>query len=82
VRGLLPDAAPRRISQTRAEFLLVSLWDNDEAIKAFAGEDTSRAVFYPRDPEFLIEKHDYVTHYEVVFGEHRAPGEQPLIVVE
>jgi heme-degrading monooxygenase HmoA len=48
------------------EFLLVSLWDSEEAIRRFAGEDIEKAVFYPEDEQFLIEKDDHVSHYEVV----------------
>ena len=51
----------------RAEFLLVSLWDSTEAIRKFAGEDIEKAVFYPEDERFLIERDNHVLHYEVVF---------------
>jgi heme-degrading monooxygenase HmoA len=61
--------ALRRIADNRAEFLLLSLWDSSAAIRTFTGGDISRAVFYPRDKDFLIDKHDYVTHYDVVFAE-------------
>ena len=63
--------ALRRVAEGRAEFLLVSLWQDEAAIRTFAGSDISRAVFYPQDKDFLIDKHDYVTHYDVVFGEVR-----------
>jgi heme-degrading monooxygenase HmoA len=56
----------RRIVGDRAEFLLVSLWDSREAIQQFAGEDIEKAVFYPEDERFLIQKDDRVSHYEVV----------------
>jgi heme-degrading monooxygenase HmoA len=56
----------RRIGGDRAEFLLISLWDSKEAIQQFAGEDVEKAVFYPEDERFLIEKDDHVSHYEVV----------------
>jgi heme-degrading monooxygenase HmoA len=56
----------RRVVGDRAEFLLVSLWDSQEAIRQFAGEDIEKAVFYPEDEQFLIEKEDRVAHYEVV----------------
>ena len=34
----------RRTSEGKAEFLLISLWESYEAIRAFAGEDLERAV--------------------------------------
>ena len=57
----------RRIVKDRAEFLLVSLWDSRDAIRRFAGEDIEKAVFYPEDERFLVERDDHVSHYEVVF---------------
>ena len=57
----------RRIVKDRAEFLLVSLWDSRDAIRRFAGEDIEKAVFYPEDDRFLVERDDHVSHYEVVF---------------
>jgi heme-degrading monooxygenase HmoA len=57
----------RRTVKDRAEFLLISLWDSKEAIQRFAGDDIEKAVFYPEDERFLIERDDHVSHYEVVF---------------
>jgi heme-degrading monooxygenase HmoA len=47
------------------EFVMLTLWDSLESIKAFAGEDYEAAVFYPRDDEFLIRRETRSTHYEV-----------------
>ncbi len=58
--------ALRRIVGERAEFLLLSLWDAVEAIAAFAGEDIGRAVFYPEDDRFLVDRDTHVDHFEVV----------------
>ena len=63
-RGVL---ALRRVGNGQAEFLLLSLWDSESAIRQFAGPDIDRAVFYPEDEQFLIDRDDHVTHYEVVF---------------
>ncbi len=54
----------RRTSEDKTEFLLLSLWESYEAIRAFAGEDLERAVYYARDEEFLLEMEPKVTHYE------------------
>ena len=40
----------------RTEFLTISFWDTYEAIAAFAGEDIGKAVFYPEDDRFLIDR--------------------------
>jgi heme-degrading monooxygenase HmoA len=57
----------RRIVKDRAEFLLISLWDSTEAVRQFAGDDIEKAVFYPEDERFLVERDEHVSHYEVVF---------------
>jgi heme-degrading monooxygenase HmoA len=57
----------RRTVNDRAEFLLVSLWESEEAIRQFAGNDIEKAVFYPEDERFLVDRDNYVSHYEVVF---------------
>jgi len=54
-----------RIDGEVAEFLLVSRWDGFDAIRRFAGPDPERAVYYPEDDEFLLEKEPTVRHYEV-----------------
>ncbi len=64
----------RRIAGDRAEFLLVTLWESEEAIRRFAGDDIDRAVFYPEDDHFLIERGERVRHYDVVYqSEEVAP---------
>jgi heme-degrading monooxygenase HmoA len=54
-----------RIDGDRAEILTLSLWSSLEAIKGFAGDDIERAVFYPEDDRYLIER-DLVAHHYVV----------------
>ena len=55
----------RRTEERVAHFLLVSLWESREAIRAFAGDDMERARYYPEDAGFLLELEPTVTHYEV-----------------
>ncbi len=54
-----------RVDGDRAEILVTSLWDSRESIHAFAGDDIERAVFYPEDDEFLVEREWTCTHYDV-----------------
>jgi heme-degrading monooxygenase HmoA len=70
-RGVL---ALRRVVDGRAELLLLTLWESEEAIRRFAGDDIGRAVFYPEDERFLVEKDDHVSHYDVVFEAGTADG--------
>jgi heme-degrading monooxygenase HmoA len=65
----------RRIVGDRAEFVTLSLWESEAAIKAFAGEDIGRAVYYPEDDRFLVERGPHVDHFEVVFASVPSIGE-------
>jgi heme-degrading monooxygenase HmoA len=65
----------RRIVGDRAEFVTLSLWESESAIQAFAGEDIGRAVYYPEDDRFLVERGPHVDHFEVVFASTPAIGE-------
>src|SRR5262245_833875 len=56
----------RRDLEERTEFVMFTLWDSLDAVKAFAGEDYDRAVFYPEDDRYLIERDLRAKHYEVV----------------
>jgi len=54
-----------RVQGDLAEFITVSLWDSRAAIGAFAGPDIDKAVFYPDDDRFLIERDLTACHYDV-----------------
>ena len=58
----------RRLADDKAEFVFISLWDSMEAIRAFAGPEPEKAVYYPEDAEYLLEMEPGVTHYEVLVG--------------
>jgi heme-degrading monooxygenase HmoA len=55
----------RRLDGDVAHFLTLTHWDSLEAIKAFAGEDVSKANYYPQDRDFLSEFEPTVEHYEM-----------------
>jgi heme-degrading monooxygenase HmoA len=63
----------RRLSEERAEFVVISFWDSLEAVRAFAGADLERAVFYPQDDRFLVEREDRVAHFDVVYQDPDQP---------
>ena len=56
-----------RVDGERAEHVVMSLWESEEAIRRFAGDDIGRAVFYPEDDDYLVERDLHVDHFEVVF---------------
>jgi heme-degrading monooxygenase HmoA len=55
----------RRVVDDRAEVVVISLWESLEHVRAFAGEDVGRAVFYPEDEAYLVERDWTVAHYDV-----------------
>ena len=55
----------RREAGDLTEFVMFTLWDSMDAVRAFAGEDPEVAVFYPEDDRYLVERDLHTTHYEV-----------------
>jgi heme-degrading monooxygenase HmoA len=55
----------RELHGDEAHFLTLTFWDSVEAIREFAGEDISKAKYYPEDTDFLLEFEPTVRHYEV-----------------
>jgi len=51
------------------EWLIVTSWDSWDAIRAFAGENPERAVYYPDDARYFVEMPEGVEHYEVILDE-------------
>ncbi|MFC1493498.1 hypothetical protein ACFL6O_06005 [candidate division KSB1 bacterium] len=57
----------KRDIDSGTEFTLISFWDSYESIKKFAGEDINKAVYYPEDDKYLIDRGPDMKHYEVLF---------------
>ena len=64
----------RRDIDELTEFLMFTLWDSLDSVKALAGPDYETAVFYPEDDRFLIERDQLSTHYFV--HTHIAPPDR------
>lgn len=56
--------ALRRIEGDTAHFLMVTFWESEAAIRAFAGESISKAKYYDFDKNFLLELEPSSAHYE------------------
>src|SRR2546423_9166652 len=54
-----------RVEADLAEFLTVSFWDTLEDVRAFAGDDITRAVFYAEDDHYLVERDERAQHWHV-----------------
>lgn len=55
----------RRIEGDTAHFLLLTLWDSEDAIRQFAGEEIEKAKYYDFDSDYLLEQEPSATHYQV-----------------
>ncbi len=55
----------RDLGDGRSEVTTISWWESLDHIHGFAGEDIERAVFYPEDDEYLVDRETTVTHHEV-----------------
>jgi heme-degrading monooxygenase HmoA len=56
--------ALRRIEDDTAHFLMVTFWESEDAIRAFAGDDIRVAKYYDFDKSFLLELEPTSSHYE------------------
>ena len=56
----------RRHAGDREEFVVISYWPSEESIRAWAGDNLTRARLLPRDLEFLIDPELEVKHFAIV----------------
>jgi heme-degrading monooxygenase HmoA len=54
-----------RVDGESAEILTISFWDSLDDVRAFAGDDISRAVFYPEDDAYLVDRDEHADHWDV-----------------
>ena len=55
----------RHADGDRTEFVTLSFWDSLDAVRAFAGDDVERAVFYDEDDRFLVDRETRVVHWQI-----------------
>ena len=54
----------RWIEGDTAHFLMVTFWESEDAVRAFAGDDIRVAKYYDFDKSFLLELEPTSSHYE------------------
>jgi limonene-1,2-epoxide hydrolase/heme-degrading monooxygenase HmoA len=67
----------RRDIEENTEFLMFTLWDSLDSVRAFAGQDYETAVFYSEDDRFLVDRDHLSSHY-VVDTQISPPGGDTL----
>jgi heme-degrading monooxygenase HmoA len=55
----------RRLQGEHCEIVLISHWESMDAVRAFAGKNPERSVYYPEDEQYLLEMEPLVRHYDV-----------------
>ena len=68
IAGLVNLFFTRRDEGGIAHFLLVTVWENMDAVKAFAGDDPAKAKYYLEDDLYLLEKEDCSLNHQVFFS--------------
>ena len=58
------------------EFALLSLWESEKAIMAFAGANVTAARFYPGCGDYSCERWSHVCHYQAVVADMRTPAKR------
>jgi quinol monooxygenase YgiN len=66
--GLVDVALWRRDEDGWAIFTLVSTWRDMDSVRAYAGDEPTRAVHYPGDDAFGLVADTFATHHEIVEG--------------
>jgi heme-degrading monooxygenase HmoA len=64
--GFLDAKVLRRDLSEGAEFLVVTIWESIDSIRAFAGNDVESAVVPPKARDMMIEYDRKARHYDVV----------------
>jgi len=55
----------RRMQGGQCEFQVLSLWDSLKDLRAYAGKQPERAVYYDEDDKYLLDMEPLVRLYEV-----------------
>ena len=55
----------RRVQGGQCEFQVLSLWKSEKALRAYAGKNPERAVYYDEDDKYLLDMEPLVRLYEV-----------------
>jgi heme-degrading monooxygenase HmoA len=66
--GNLSAYALSRTDDAVTHVLMLSVWESQAAVAAFAGEQIDQAKYYDFDSDFLLEFEPTVQHYTVSSG--------------
>jgi hypothetical protein len=61
----------RTLGDGSSEITTLSWWRDMDAISGFAGDNPERAVYYPEDDRFLLDRPEFVEHHRVFASDVR-----------
>ncbi len=56
----------RRERTSAVEFMFVSFWESEHALRRYAGPEAERPKYYPEDKAALLELPERAEHYELL----------------
>jgi heme-degrading monooxygenase HmoA len=62
--GIVAQHVGRPRGSSSTEFVYVTVWEDEESIRAFAGESWQEAVITPEEEDLLMET--CIKHYDVI----------------
>jgi Uncharacterized enzyme involved in biosynthesis of extracellular polysaccharides len=68
IKGFITASTQKREVTDGVEFLVVSVWENMEAVQEFAGANADIAVVPPKAQEMMVRYDPVVRHYKEVFS--------------
>ena len=66
VQGYLGAQLMRKNHKTETEFITITYFDSLDSVKAFAGDDYTKAVIHPEAGKLLTHYDERSKHYELV----------------
>jgi len=64
--GIIDALCCSRVEGDVTHIEMMTLWESEDAIRAFAGDMVLRAKYYDNDAEYLLEMEDEVLHFEAM----------------
>ena len=58
----------RKDEDGQADFLMLTLWESEDAIRKFAGDNINNARYYPEDQKYFTELESNVVQYDVLIN--------------
>jgi heme-degrading monooxygenase HmoA len=75
INGFISASLLKEVRHSEVAFLVITKWASEDAIRAFAGHDITKAVVEPEAQQALMDFDRTVQHWEIVEETTRASGQ-------